>query len=448
MKQWSVANTLFFGIVLGVTPALVCGQDFVRPMAFDYDYYARSYQPSPSDLPATSPPEEAATPTEVCHGATLSCCPCDACQPWRLLPTLPGGFQCYGWLNGGAALNADSPASRFNGPVTLADRDELMLNQSYIVLERSAEPFLGPIDLGARLDLLFGTDYFFTEAAGLERDRVGTPKWNNRRFYGLALPQMYLDFVWNDLSVKVGHFYTLLGYESVMAPANFFYTHSYAFQYGRPFTHTGVLTTYRWTDRLVLYNGIHNGWDAFDRPSERAAYLGGARWTNDAGNLWISYFITAGQEFNVLNVYTNRTAYSLIAGWQINDCWQYVIDHTAGWQDRFTLNGDDVEWYGLAQYLFYTVNECWKFGLRFEWFRDDDGVRVGSNTRLTNPVTGGSFVGNFYDISLGLNWTPTSNFAVRPELRWDWYTGPGPSPYDDGTKDHQFLGAVDLIWQF
>jgi hypothetical protein len=56
------------------------------------------------------------------------------------------------------------------------------------------------------------------------------------------MPQAYVETnlpIGKGLSVKVGHFYTLLGYEVVTAPDNFFYSHSYSMQYGEPFTHWG-----------------------------------------------------------------------------------------------------------------------------------------------------------------------------------------------------------------
>ena len=46
---------------------------------------------------------------------------------------------------------------------------------------------------------------------------------------------------YNDWKIKLGHFYTPIGYEVVPANGNFFYTHAYTMQYGEPFTHTGVL---------------------------------------------------------------------------------------------------------------------------------------------------------------------------------------------------------------
>jgi hypothetical protein len=109
------------------------------------------------------------------------------------------------------------------------------------------------------------------------------------------------------------------------------------------------------------------------------------------------------------------------------------------------VDGSDALWYGIDQYLYYTINDCWKAGSRFEWFRDEDGTRVGLN-RPSNPNKP-PFFGNFYSLSAGLSWTPTSNLMVRPELRWDWFDGAGV-PCADGTKDDQLLLAADVIWRF
>ena len=84
---------------------------------------------------------------------------------------------------------------------------------------------------------------------------------------------------------------------------------------------------------------------------------------------------------------------------------------------------------------------------RFEWFRDEDGTRVGLNSAC-NP-NNAPFPGNFYSLSAGLNWTPTGNLVLRPELRADWYDGDAaPAPYQDGTRDSQFMLGLDAILMF
>jgi hypothetical protein len=41
-----------------------------------------------------------------------------------------------------------------------------------------------------------------------------------------------------------------------------------------------------------------------------------------------------------------------------------------------------------------------------------------------------------------------ANVKIRPELRYDWYDGPGALPFDGGTQNDQFSGGFDLIVTF
>jgi hypothetical protein len=421
----------------------------------DYDYYADAEaQPSPSDLPADEleiPQSEYQPLYDAGSYDTYSDCNscdcwCDPCEPWRLFPPLPLGFNFTGWVAAGATANDDSPVSRFNGPLSFNDRNEFQMNQLYGVLERPIDTSDYCFDVGGRIDLLFGTDYIFTEAVGLETERDGSPKWNNRRFYGLAMPQAYGEIGWMDLSVKVGHFYSPIRYESVMAPNQFFYSHAYTFQYGEPFTFTGALATHQLTDQLTTYAGVHSGWDIFDRFTERAGLMGGFSWTNYDDTFTLSFGSTTGDELNNVGVYSERTMYSIVAAMQLTERLRYVLQHDNGWQEDFFAPGVDAEWYGINNYLFYTINSCWVLGARYEWFRDDDGVRV-TGIRPTNPIAGDSFVGDFHEVSLGVNWIPTNNLRIRPEIRYDWFDGTG-LPFDDASDDDQFTAAMDaiLLW--
>ena len=65
------------------------------------------------------------------------------------------------------------------------------------------------------------------------------------------------------------------------------------------------------------------------------------------------------------------------------------------------MEGHTAYWYGVDQYLYYTINDCWKAGIRVEWFRDEDGTRVGLN-RLTN-TNDPPYGRNFYSFSAGVN---------------------------------------------
>ena len=93
----------------------------------------------------------------------------------------------------------------------------------------------------------------------------------------------------------------------------------------------------------------------------------------------------------------------------------------------------------------YQLNDCWGVGARLEWFRDDDGQRVAT----TEGGLGNE--GNYYEFTVGLNWKPHANLTIRPELRYDWYSGnydSGAQPFNNGNSNDQFSGGFDCIFTF
>ncbi len=378
------------------------------------------------------------------------CCAADQDAFCHYLPEV-GRLHFYGWLDAGFVGNTSSPNSRFNGPYNAIDRsNELMFNQGYLVSEIGL-PRDGSIGWGGRLDLLYGEDYWLAQSNGWERNPDGTPSWNGHEYYGLAMPQAYLEVGTCNLSVKIGHFYSVVGYEGVMAPDNFFYTKSYSYSFGGPFQHWGAQVDWQVNDEWEMQLGLVNGWDALDRVQDNMNFIGRIKYTSPYRGWWTSFAVITGDEDNNLfggaptPDFTNRTRYSWLVALPLTSRMEYVFHHWLGYQEAGAADGGDADWYGVDQYLYYTINDCWKAGLRFEWFRDEEGTRVGLN-RPSNPNIP-SFVGNFWSLSAGVNWMPTNNLIIRPELRWDWFDGTG-LPYADGAKDEQLLLAADVIWRF
>jgi hypothetical protein len=387
-----------------------------------------------------------------CLGNLFPCHRCASAEAWTLFPQDDcrcGGWKVGGWMEGGITFNADTPPSRFNGPVAFNDRDdEAMLNQLIVYLDKPLDAKCG-WDWGGRVELLYGRDALFIQSVGLELDDDGSSKWNNERFYGVALPQAYGEIGYGDVSVKLGKFVTMMEYEVIAATGNFFYSHSYGFLYAVPFTHTGGLVKWQYSDQLTLIGGAVNGWDRYDSQSDRFAFHGSLTWTScdERSSVAVSFMTGDEDGVGVPAFEGNRTAYGLVLTHMLSDNLTYVLVHDLGTQEGVTAAGE-AEWYTLANYLLYTINDCWTAGLRFECFRDDDGFRVvGLGNGNNND---GPFVGNFYEVTCGLNWTPNANLRVRPELRWDWFNDDGgsPAPYDDGTKNNQFTAAIDAILTF
>lgn len=434
-------------------------------LANDY-YYQPDNSASPSDQQvAPQAMKQAYAPAQAPgHAPCADECAEPVCEPWRLFCQDECGWNFHGWINGGFMLNSRDNNSNFNGVTTFPDRDEGQINQLYGIFEKKVNTGGCGWDVGGRADFLYGTDFVFTQATGLELtdDDIPSQRLNGSPFlYGLAIPQLYGEVGYNDLSVKIGHFYTNIGYEGVMAPGQFFYSHPYTHQYGEPFTHTGALANYAYSDTTNVLLGIVNGWDHFDRQTDTGAALFGLTW--DGGNALSFNFsgifspneaITLGPLADpAAPILTNRNLISFVATYDINDCWTYVYQSDVGWQhDANSISpGRSAEWYSVNQYLFYTINDCWKAGMRFEWFRDDDGARV-TGVRPGNPVEGEFFVGDFYELSFGLNYTPSANLTVRPEVRYDWTdieASSGPiGPFGDGDRPDQLLFGFDAIYLF
>jgi len=371
---------------------------------------------------------------------------------------LRSAFHVDGWIAQGFTGNGDNPPDDFNGPIGFNDRaNEYQLNQLYLVLAKEVDTNPCSWDVGGRVDLLYGTDYFFTQSLGLETHQDGSPKWNGdgprgagAALYGLAMPQLYAELsvpLGNGVNVKMGHFYKTLGYESVMAPENFFYSHSYSMLYGEPFTHTGMLFTYEVSPRFAVHAGLTRGWDAWENPNDTCAGIGGFKWTSPDNVNSIAFALHTGDE----NGNGNRTAYSLVFTRQLTDRLEYALQHDLGIENDLAVWGvtrKDAIWYSINQYLFYRLNESTSLGLRFEWFRDEDAARV-FTAAAANQVQGS----NFSQVTLGLNWEPCRRIIFRPEVRWDFSdveaTGLGIGGMYDAFRSHQqFTFGLDLIARY
>lgn len=377
--------------------------------------------------------------------------PVVSADPYRRLFPQDGLFRFRGWVDSGILGNTSAPPSHFNGPYNAVQRDDGQFNQAYLIMDRALASD-GSFSVGGRFDLLYGSDYVLAQSIGLERTQAGSPHWNSDPNIGLAMPQAYGEFGTNNLSAKVGHFYTIVGYEGVQASSNFFYSHAYSYQFAGPFTHWGALGSGKWSDNWQWQAGGVNGWNNLDSSTNNVAFLGMLKYTSDSADWWSSFAVISGDEQNnpanlptVTNGVANRTRYSFIVSRQIGSRIEYVFHQWAGVQQTGEPGGGAAKWYGLDQYLYYRVNDRWRLGTRVEWFRDEDGTRVGL-TESNNPNQA-PLPGSYGSWTVGANWSPQTNVVVRPELRWDSYAGPA-KPFDDGRKTSQLLLGLDAIVQF
>jgi hypothetical protein len=478
MNALRVGTLLVVGILSGAMP-LRAQEDVSVPLVSDLGPVATSAPqpepnpPSPSDVvtpqsavPAPAAPATVAPPlpaADACAGTMLTlsgygCCEVDPCAPpgpWHLpqpclFQTL--GIKVGGWVQAGMTANSTNPTDRFNSVTALNDRDrEFQMNQFWVYLIKPVDQAACHWQVGGRTDIVYGSDWRYGRFFGLE-ERIN----GDTEFYGLVMPQFYLEIGGYDLSVKLGHMAGPLGYEIVPAVANPFYSHALAMCYTEPQLVTGLWADYKFSDHWSFQAGFHRGWFMFEDEDSNLDVMGGIQWTSCDKRTSIRYALTSGDNRGLLPVSRNWYASSLVIQHQFTEKFKYVLQHNLGVMD-ILAPANDAEWYGLNQYFLYALNERWTAGLRVEWLRDADGMRVVGvgNLGMNRGWKGLGYAGDFYEITAGLNWKAHPNVMFRPELRWDWYEGasspvPGAPvrPFKSGTGDEQLTAACDVLITF
>lgn len=125
---------------------------------------------------------------------------------------------------------------------------------------------------------------------------------------------------------------------------------------------------------------------------------------------------------------------SLVLNWQLNCRLNYILQSDFR-TDKDEIDGNLLKYYGINQYLLYTISDRWAAGTRVEWFRAEQ------NDESYNAAA----------VTLGLNYKPSKRIVVRPEIRWD-SCGGNPSTaslqFDNDSRSSQFSGGLDCIVKF
>ena len=341
-----------------------------------------------------------------------------------------GGWLAWGFS--GNDFGIDGPQG--NLPLGFNNiGEQFVLNQAWLYAAKEAETGCG-LDWGFHCDFVFGVDGPDTTAFG---DGSWDSSWQTSNQYGFALPQLYGEVALGETLVKVGHFYTIIGYEVVQAPDNFFYSHAYTMYYNEPFTHTGVLAQTSVTEKLDFYYGWTAGWDTgFDNRNDGSVFLGGISWA-PCEDFSIFYATTWGDPGDDPNTSSDTYMHSVVVDMVLTNKLEWVFQSDFQTRSSAVANGKS---YGVNNYLFYKLTDKLKFGARYEWFRDSRGA---------NAVAGASE--HFHDVSLGLNWRCGETFLIKPEIRYDFVDRDdqfGGGPFAFGTQRNMFTWGVQSILMF
>ena len=391
------------------------------------------------------------------------------------------GIHLSAQIQGGITANPATPDSGVNFGRLFDDRaNQPLLNQVLLTANKPLDPKATGFDWGFKVQGLYGSDARYTHFMGVFDQATG-PNTRNQFDITEANVLLHLPFLTEGgIDIKGGMYSTPLGYETIDPSTNPFYSHSYIFNFGLPFKHTGVLTTTHVNSLVDVYAGIDTGVNTTigccrGDNNGSVAGIGGFGLNMMDGNLTLLALTHIGPE--------NPTR-GLAPFFDANKNMRYVSDVMLTWKatDAITLV-TEVNWirddflgiiqtgkpspangYGIAQYFSINITDTVTFNARGEVWRDDSNAFVAAFTGNNDPVRGqlglpflspvitSNKPTTYGEITIGFTLKPTlpapiTGLMIRPELRVDSALN-GAHPFSNGNATSAFTLATDFVLTF
>jgi Putative beta-barrel porin-2, OmpL-like. bbp2 len=389
-----------------------------------------------------------------------------------------------GYLEGGVTGDFDAGSSDNNFGHLFTDKaNQFLFNQGSLVFERPTDPSAG-WDFGFRFQGMMGTDARYTHFLG-EGD-YATDQRIQFDILEASLSEHMPLFTAGGLDLKVGQFATLLGAETIDPRSNYFYSHSYIFNFGLPLKDTGAMLVSHVSPLIDLYTGVISGVNTSlgGGDNNRAAAFEGGVGFNISDSLTILATTNIGPEDScgvsgALYDCNSTLRYygDVVITWKINPALTSITEFNIVHDDGpfLSAGGDRIHPTagGVAQYLVYNWSDMIAVVGRGEIFRDADGFFVtafpGSNFDFVDCEYGkpscktyGTFGPTTYgELSIGLNIKPPvpdifKGFVIRPEFRVDDALAGGKAYNWDKTSSGSYVAhshsqetlAVDFVLPF
>ena len=416
--------------------------------------------------------------------------------PAAAAPTAPAATEAPPpglWINGihlsaqlqsGIIANPFRPQTGQNWGQLFTDHaNQVQLNQLLLTANKPLDPANSDYQWGFKVQFMYGSDARYTQFLG-ELNRVNP---DSRYQLDVVEANVLAHLPWiteGGVDLKVGQYSTPIGYETIDPSTNAFYSHSYIFQFGLPFKHTGALTTTHVNPMLDVVAGIDTGtnttFGVLGDNNGAVGGIGGFNLTFMDGKLTLLALTHFGPE-NATRVLSpigfNANGYwrfynDVLLTWKATDTWTFVTE--ANWiRDGFgsVVNpGKAVNGFGVAQYASYALNKTLSLNARAEVWRDDNNFFVASfpgnsdfvrfQQGLSTPFVHAAPGTNttYGGLTLGVTWKPTlpapvTALLVRPEIRWDHaFTDNKPfnnnPPANNKGTNNSFTFGADVVLTF
>jgi len=342
-------------------------------------------------------------------------------------------FTVNGYIDSYYFTNFNKPASRDNMGVSgvgrgfdrRVDQFQLGMVQTVMKYTNKKSEMIADLAYGPSAQYgNYGNVPNFSPAYGYA---IGNDTWSS-----VIIKQAYWKYnATEKLSFTMGQFGTHIGYELIEASLNYFYSINNTFNSGVPFYHTGLKSTYAFSDKVSLMLGVVNGFD-YVHDNNRAKGVIGQLALAPAENFTAYLNFISTNEANAdslgntpkgnFTLYDLNGVYTLSEKFYIGYWFIYGMQHgTLGSPGTFIPADGDVDktkkWWGANLYFVYSPTDLFSIGLRAETFNNDDGAR---GLRSFNSATG-TYAGtsaNTFTLTGTFN-LDGGALMLKPELRID-----------------------------
>jgi len=163
-----------------------------------------------------------------------------------------------GHVEAGITGHARNTLNGFNFGHLFTDKaNSLLLNQALLTVQRPLDPKATGYDFGFKFQAMYGSDARYTHFLGEFDESI-----SGRNQFDIVEAHALFHLPWftsGGMDVKLGQWVTLEGAEVIYAPDNLLYSHTYIFNFGIPFKHTGIMTTTHVNSVLDIMAGVDSG---------------------------------------------------------------------------------------------------------------------------------------------------------------------------------------------
>ncbi|MBV8605506.1 MAG: outer membrane beta-barrel protein [Pelomonas sp.] len=350
-------------------------------------------------------------------------------------------LQLYGWVNVGGNLSTSTVKPGGNAPAAyLYTPNTVQLDQAVLYLDRFPDTVQKDhIDWGLRLSAIYGVDYRYTTAYGIESNQL----LKNNKTMGYDFPmvygELYIPQVAQGLMLRVGRYISLPDIEAQLAPNNYMYTHSMTYTFDN-YTNTGIQSSLAVDKNWILQLGLSVGTEAAPNHLNQTE-------TNPYPN--VSGSVSGQPGYNPL--YPGKTfkvdpgsmpTLTLCARWDSDDG-RTDVNACANDVNKGTYGYNNLQWFGLTAY--HQFNDRWHLSWEaYHLYQNKVPNALNSDVQTIYANGGSPFASQFMPYNAPnlatcsnatvltcragatgtvayLNYSPNplDNFSIRPELFWD-----------------------------